>query len=167
VPNVNADSGERAWRLRAWDDSTIEEAFLEESIIAISADEIGDVTEEPSEAQFLHRLERAPSFAARSPRALRIFVGYWRVFRCEMTAGDIVVVPLTGRRVAVGEISGGYRYRAEIEDPRLRHVRDVQWLTVCPRDMLDRDIRSVVDAPGTVCSIRAVNAATRLRSLAG
>ena len=59
----------------------------------------------------------------RTPQAIGMFVGYWRAFRVEMEIGDIVVVPLLGRRVAIGEVSGAYTYRADELNPRLRHRR--------------------------------------------
>jgi hypothetical protein len=158
-------SGPRAWRLRAWDDLIIEQAMLDRSLIAISADEIGDVTNEPSVAELRARLRAAPALAGRSEQALGLFVTYWRTFRSEMQIGDVVAVPLSGRRVAIGEISGGYRYERHDPEPRLRHVRDVSWLATMSRDSLDEDLRRVVNAPGTICSIGAQDAGSRLLNL--
>ena len=39
------------WRLRAWDDIDLEQRFLTEDLIAISGDEIGDVTDWPTDAE--------------------------------------------------------------------------------------------------------------------
>jgi transcriptional regulator with XRE-family HTH domain len=158
----------RAWRLRAWDDLTIEQAMLERSIIAISADEIGDVTEELAAADYRDRLRAAPGLAGRSEQAIGLFAAYWRMFRSDMRVGDVVAVPLTGRRVAIAEITGEYRYICEEREPRLRHTRGVRWLaTSRPREQLETDLRRVVNAPGTICSISAPRAAERLRSMAG
>lgn len=159
------EGGDRSWRLRAWDDPAIEDAVLDRSLIAISADEIGDVTREPSDDELRRRLREAPQLAGRSEQAIGLFVTYWRSFRSTMDIGDLVVVPLRKRRVAVGEITGDYRYDRNDPEPRLRHVRAVKWQTTLPRDELDDDLRRVVNAPGTICAIGAPDASERLRRL--
>lgn len=159
------DRSQCAWRLRAWDDVAIEDAMLDRSIIAISADEVGDVSTEPSDDELRSRLHAAPQLAGRSEQALGLFVTYWRQFRSTMQPGDVVVVPLRDRRAAIGEITGDYRYLADEVEPRLRHIRRVQWLSTIPRAALDEDLRRVVNAPGTICTIGAPNAADRLRGL--
>ena len=40
-----------AWRLRAWDDPVLEAAWLDEAVISMSADEIGDLTTWPGDEQ--------------------------------------------------------------------------------------------------------------------
>lgn len=157
----------RAWRLRAWDDPLIEKAMVDDDLIAISADEIGDVTDEPTDDEYRARLRQAPQLADRSDKAIGTFVSYWRMFRSDMQAGDMVAVPLSDKRVAIGEIIGGYAYRPREPELRLRHIRPVRWLSSgLPRSDLDDDLRRVVNAPGTICSIGAVDAAGRLRRLA-
>lgn len=165
---TESDDAARAWRLRAWDDPVIERAMLDGQLIAISADEIGDVSEAPTIDQYRSRLRGAPSLATRSEQAIGTFAGYWNMFRSVMRPGDIVAVPLGGRRVAIAEVVGDYTYRPSEEEPRLRHIRRVRWLaTGLPRQLLPDDLRKVVNAPGTICSIRAVEATGRLRSVAG
>jgi predicted Mrr-cat superfamily restriction endonuclease len=139
--------------------------MLGRSLIAISADEIGDVTDEPSDDELRRRLRQAPQLAGRSEQALGQFVTYWRSFRSTMNIGDIVVVPLHDRRAAVGEIAGDYSYRPDEPEPRLRHVRRVTWLSTLQREELDEDLRRVVNSPGTICTIGAPNATERLRRL--
>lgn len=157
----------RAWRLRAWDDALLEQAMIVRSVIAISADEIGDVTCEPSVDEYRSRLRAAPQLAGRSDRAIGMFVTYWRMFRSDMRTGDIVAVPLTGRRVAIGEITGDYVYKVADPELRLRHTRAVRWLTEgVPRQVLDEDLRRTVNAPGTICVFGGAAAAERLRAAA-
>ncbi len=66
------------------------------SIIALSADEIGSVVEEPTADEYRTRLRTAPDLLTRSDHANGIFVGYWLRFRSEMNVGDLVAVPLLG-----------------------------------------------------------------------
>lgn len=162
-PLTNTATGSTAatvWRLRAWDDHALEERFQSESVIAMSADEIGDVTNWPSDAQLRRRL-RAGTIG-RGEQAIGMFVRYWDDFRNQMKVGDIVVVPLLGRRAAIGVIDGGYTYRPDEADPRMRHTRNMRWIRTTERAELPDDVRKVVNAPGTICRIKAGGAATSL-----
>ncbi len=154
VDDVAQDSPN--WRLRAWDDPNLEQRWLSEGVIAISQDEIGDLTTWPGDHEVRRLLEDA--FARRGAesgtQAYGTFVRYWRYFRLEMQPGQLVAVPMSARRVGIAEITGDYEYRAMEEDPRMRHVRSVRWVRRASRDDLDDAIRKVVNAPGTVCQIK-------------
>ena len=150
-----------AWRLRAWDDAALEERFMRESLISISADEIGDVTAWPGDDEMRRRLRAGTT--GRGEQAIGMFVRYWDDFRNQMKPGDVVVVPLLGRRAAIGVIAGGYEYRASETEPKMRHVRKVRWLRTVERSALDDGIRKVVNAPGTICRINAPGAADSLQ----
>lgn len=134
--------------------------MLANNAIAISADEIGDLSAWPDENELRARLRQA--FPDRTEQAIGTFAGYWRMFRNEMQPGDIVVMPLTGRRAAIGEITGDYTYDRDQTDDRFRHRRSVRWLRTTSRSLLDEDIRKVVNAPGTICRINAPGAAQRM-----
>lgn len=149
-----------AWRLRAWDDPVLEATWLEEGVVSMSKDEIGDLTTWPGDEQVARRLTEA--LPERSDQAIGTFVTYWRYFAREMEVDDIVVTPMSGKRAGVARITGDYRYNEGATDARLRHVRPVEWLKVVQRADLDEDIRRVVNAPGTLCRIGAPDAAARL-----
>jgi len=155
------DRESRAWRVRAWDDPFLEQRFLDEHAVAMSNDELDDLTDFPDEGSLRRRLQDA--HPNRGPQAIGTFVRYWHNFRIDMTPDDMVVVPLSGRRAAVGEVAGDYEYVGDEPEPRFRHRRSVRWLGVMERDDLDEDLRGVVNAPGTICRFRASNAADRLR----
>jgi len=144
------------WRLRAWDDSALERRWLDEGVIAISDDELGDLTDWPGERELRRQLEEALEERgdARKPQAYGTFVRYWRSFRLDMRPGDRVAVPLTGRRVGVAEITGPYEYRADEPEPKMRSVR---WLAQRDRADLPEALRRVVNAPGTICEIKQAN----------
>lgn len=149
------------WRLRAWDDAVLEERFMRESLISISADEIGDVTAWPGDDEMRRRLREGTRTLGqdRGEQAIGMFVRYWDDFRNQMKPGDVVVVPLLGRRAAIGVITGDYAYCAAEDEPKMRHVRSVRWLRTIERSALDDRIRKVVNAPGTICRINAPGAA--------
>ena len=158
--DVTSTEGPRVdWRLRAWDDPELEQRWLNEGVIAISRDEIGDLTSWPGDDALRHRLERALEERGdpRTDRAYSTFVRYWRSFRLDMKPGDRVAVPLTGRRVAIGEIVGDYEYVEQEPEPRVRHIRRVRWLARCDRSDLDEALRRVVNAPGTIGRINKAN----------
>lgn len=150
------------WRLRAWDDPQLEQRFLNESVISISADEIGDVTKWPGDDEMRRRLREATDALGqnRGQQAIGMFVRYWDDFRNQMKPGDAVVVPMLGRRAAIGRIDSDYRYTppAAEREPKMRHLRDVTWLRTVDRADLPNDIRKVVNAPGTICRINAPGA---------
>lgn len=147
------------WRLRAWDEPALEERFLNEGVIAMSADEIGDMTIWPNEDELRRRLRAGTT--DRGEQAIGTFVRYWDNFRNQMHRGDLVVVPLLGRRAAIGIIEGDYTYRPN-EVPKMRHARKVRWLRTTERAALDDGIRKVGNAPGTICRIKAPGTAAAL-----
>ena len=118
---VTSTDGSRVdWRLRAWDDPELGQRWLDEGVISISRDEIGDVTSWPGDDALRDRLRRGLEEIGdpRSERAITTFVRYWRSFCLDMKPGDRVAVPLTGRRVAIGEIIGHYRVRGPMNPNR-------------------------------------------------
>ncbi len=154
---ASATDATTVWRLRAWDEPALEERFLSEGVIAMSADEIGDMTSWPSDDELRRRLRAGTD--NRGEQAIGMFVRYWDDFRNRMKPGDVVVVPLLGRRAAIGLITGDYEYRFTENEPRMRHTRKVRWLRTVDRSALDDGIRKVVNAPGTICRIKALGAA--------
>ncbi len=161
-PNEAAATRRRqdAWRLRAWNDPELERRWLDEGVISISKDEIGDLTTWPGDDAVATRLREA--LPERSRQAIGMFVTYWRYFREDMARADLVAVPLTGSRVAIGEITSDYRHSPAEPDERMRHLRSVIWERTLQRSDLDDDLRRVVNAPGTICRINAEGATERL-----
>lgn len=80
-----------------------------------------------------------------------------------------MAVPLSGRRFAVAEVVGDYRYVAdEPQTVGLRLSRAFATSAMCagsplsPPQALDEDLRRVVNAPGTICAVGAPHANSRL-----
>lgn len=144
------------WRVRVHDDPALQQTMLDAGVVAIGGSEIGDLSARQSDGEIARRLRAA--MPGRSERAITTFVRYWRQFLNEMVAGDYVLVPLAGRRVAIGEVVGPYAFRGDAERPELRHTRPVDWLAVLARDRLDPELRARVDAPGTIGRVRVPDA---------
>lgn len=160
MPETVEEEPGTVWRLRAWDDPDLERAWHARRVITISDDEVGDLTDWLPEPELAARLTKA--LPERSRQAIGMFVTYWRYFRVEMAPGDLVLVPQSGKRVSVARVTGDYFYDRDELNSKLRHQRPVEWLRTISRSDLDEDIRRVVNAPGTICQVRAPMAAERL-----
>ena len=161
--STSAATGPAAWRQRAWDDPAVEQVMLDESFLAVSADELGDLTHRPSREQLWQLLRDAPALADRGDQAIGTFATYWDIFINRIRRDDLVIVSLTGNRFAIGRVTGDYRYDDTRSEVRLRHQRPAHWLVRgASRKLLPDDIRKVVNAPGTICALNAPDAAARL-----
>jgi restriction system protein len=146
------------WRVRIFDDPQLQQEMLSRGIVALGADELPDLGSRPNDEKLARKLHAA--FPERTKSAISIFVGYWRAFLDGMQKGDYILAPLAGGRVAIGRIRGSYRYDRSAREPRLRHTRSVEWLRTTSCDQLTEEMRGVVEAPGTVGSVRALRVAT-------
>jgi 8-oxo-dGTP diphosphatase len=155
--------GHTVWRVRLPDDPALQQAMLDQGILAIGGDELGDLARRPSDNALAARLRAV--LPGRSESTIAHFAGYWRAFLDEMKVGDYVLVPLTEGRAAIGRLRGGYRHRAKASDPRLRHTRRTEWLKTIGRDALQHGLRKRLDAPGTVGSVRAAGVARSVDEL--
>lgn len=101
------------------------------------------------------------------PRRVGNWTGQVWAFTVAMKPGDLVLVPSkAAATVAVGEITGPYRYEAGGE-AIYRHVRSVRWLnTAVPRSAFDQDLLYSMGAVMTICEIRRNEAERRVRAMA-
>lgn len=152
--------GPRAWRLRAWSDPDLEQQLLDRSIIAITQDEFGDLTAWPGDEAMRETI--ADRIYDTGPQGVGLRLRYLKDFRFGIEPGDVVVVPLAGRRVGVAEVTSDYRYVADEPEPRLRHQRSVRWRWIGSRDRLPADVLRTTNAPGTIASIKSDDAAAAL-----
>jgi restriction system protein len=88
-------------------------------------------------------------------------------FAREMKVGDWVVLPLKNKpAIAIGEITGNYKYDAKAEDPYF-HSRTVKWLaTDVPRSSFDQDLLYSFGAFMTICEVTRNDAEQRVRAMA-
>lgn len=138
--------------------------MINEGVVAVGGHELDDLSHRPTLEEL--RVDLGDRFPDRNQRAIGIFVGYWRSFLYDMVVGDVLALSLTGGRVAVGRIIGGYMYRPDQPD-HVRHARPVDYLiSNLPRDRFDEDIRATFNSRGTICRIRAHEAVRRLETAA-
>ncbi|MGW6446140.1 CBS domain-containing protein [Lentzea sp. NPDC055074] len=90
----------------------------------------------------------------------------WRLLR-EIETGDHVVMPLKRTRlIAIGRVSGAYRFRAECS-PGFQHVRPVEWLrSDLPRDAVGPDLLPSLNSLLTIAGLRRAGAPRRIAELA-
>ncbi len=152
----------RAFRIHAWTDDRLEQEMLANGFISIGGDEIGDLTGVHDREAIREILAR--TMPERSARAIPLFVGYWTRFLWEAEQGDIIVLPLRDRSVAIGELTGPYHYAAA-SDARARHRRSVAWTTFVPRDVFDSELTKVLNSQHTVQDFKSPQAVAALESL--
>jgi predicted Mrr-cat superfamily restriction endonuclease len=153
-----------AYRVHAWRDPQLELQMIANGFVSIGGDEIGDLTG-LTDAETI-RDWLTESMPDRSPRAISLFVGYWRRFLWEAAPGDLVVLPSRARNVAIGEFVGPYHF-VKTAEPHARHRRAVSWIaTGVDRDAFDADLVTTLNGQHTVQEFEAARTVRRLRSLA-
>ena len=85
-----------------------------------------------------------------------------------MQEGDLVVLPRKGTsQLAIGRVTGPYRYLSDEVEPSRRHVRPVAWIRVdVPRSVVKQDLLYSLGAFMTYCEVSRNEAAQRIGVLA-
>ena len=113
------------WQVRAGSDAESAPGFLESGQIDIGFGWHSDVGALNSREEFNSLLTEAERSADTEAHTRSAATQLWR-FAHEMAEGDLVLVPLPGNQVHIGEITGPYRFE---ENPSGHsHARDVHWL---------------------------------------
>ena len=136
--------------------------MIANGFVSIGGDEIGDLTG-VSDVQIRSWLTK--TMQVRTPRAIALFVGYWRRFR-GANSGDLVVLPTQSLGVAIGEYVGPYHYVSDA-NPHARHRRAVSWNRVgVSREAFGSDLVVTLNGRHTVQEFNADGAVHRLRLIA-
>ncbi|QTR03995.1 hypothetical protein J7S33_02985, partial [Saccharothrix algeriensis] len=100
-------------------------------------------------------------------QALRNFAAQLWALRERIAVGDLVVMPLkSSPHIAIGRVTGDYRYLGDEPEPDRRHVRPVEWLvTDLSRTVIKQDLLYSLGAFSTVCELSRNDAAWRLQQL--
>lgn len=139
MTNNGNQSGQKAWIVRAGEDSRHAEGFAAAGAIAIGWNDIpglGDLRGmEQKEIEALLRAEgRSAGVASADAREMIDF-------REGMQVNDVVVTPDSpAREILVGDVSGEYEYRADAPLGDYRHVRTVSWVGRFGRDSLSPEL---------------------------
>lgn len=154
----------RAFRVHAWKDKDLEAQMLADGFVSVGGAEVGDLSQVRHAEAIQALLTR--TMPDKPPRAIALYVGYWRRFLWEAEIGDLVVLGTRDRRVAIGEFAGNYEYTPD-GDPRLQHRRRVIWRRIgVDRAVLGDDLLRTMNSQHTVQDFMAADAAARLRVIA-
>ena len=110
----------------------------------------------------------ATALPQEKPQAHTNYAAQLWALKGRMADGDLVVLPRKGTaQLAIGKITGPYRYRSEEVDPTRRHTRPVQWIRVdVPRSIVKQDLLYSLGAFMTYCEVSRNEAARRISTLA-
>lgn len=132
----------RLWIIRSLRAEAYEDIAFREGLVAVGWVAVGDLAAVADQAHLRAQVKAAYPFvetASADAYAIQLFQ-----FRNVIGPGDLVL--LLRRRspdVAVGWITGDYRYRVDSRD-EVRHVRPVRWLRLdLPRSVVERELPSL------------------------
>lgn len=149
------------WLVRAGSHGEHEQNCLENNIVIIGWEELGDIQNIKDKGELIKQFEQ--TYPNQKPKArLNKANQVWR-FRNEIKIGDLVVLPLKSEpSIAVGKVISGYKYTTKY-GADAGHYRDVEWLTKdMPRTRLNQDLLYSLGAFLTVCRIQRNDAETRI-----
>ncbi|MFB9235429.1 hypothetical protein ACFFWC_07730 [Plantactinospora siamensis] len=132
----------KLWIIRSLRAEAYEEIAFREGLVAVGWDAVGDLAAVADQAHIRARVKAAYPFVETSSAdayARQLFQ-----FRSVVGPDDLVLLLRRSRPdVAVGWITGDYRYRLDLRD-EVRHVRPVRWLRLdVPRSVVERELPSL------------------------
>lgn len=131
---------EPAWVIRSGRYGEREAWALSEGYSGGGWDEVPDLSPLTTREQVAEILAEAlPELAA---NVLANYTGQMYALRRRIQPGHLIVMPLkSARSLALGVVTGGYRYLAQEPDPSKRHVVEVDWrVTDLPRSDVKQDL---------------------------
>jgi restriction system protein len=141
-----------------------EDRFLDRAVIGCGWQEMQDLS------AFRDRESLKAKYRATYPGSsegnINAQAGQLWAFAQSMKPGDHVVVPLKTRgQIAVGRITGPYKWAPESE-PDMRHLRSVEWLLRdLPRTTFDKDLLFSFGASQTISTASRNNAEERVLAM--
>lgn len=154
-----------AWLVRAGKSGEREQWALENGCTGAGFGDIGDLTA-LSDREAVVDAVIHDVVGAQGGKVRNIAAQLWAL-RSRIKVDDLVVMPLKNSpHLALGRITGNYRYIAAEADPERRHRRPVDWVvTDVPRTLVKQDLLYSLGAFSTVCEISRNDAAWRLEQL--
>jgi restriction system protein len=156
----------RAWTVRGGANGEREQAALDDGLIILGWEEVGEDLSRVGSRDELSVLLRA-AYPDDGRRTIDNWTYQLWQFLSVMQIGDLVVMPRKHRPViAIGRVTGNYQYRVNAP-PELRHVRQVVWIKRdVERAALRGDLRDSMGSFRTVSELSRRDAAKRVQSLA-
>ncbi len=149
------------WLVRAGRYGDQEQVALDNNIVTIGWNELGDISNYQNKESFFTLFETI--YSNEKPKAIINKANQvWR-FKNEIEIGDLVVLPLKQEpSIAVGEVISSYEFTEDL-GPDIIHIRRVKWITKdMPRTSLNQDLLYSLGAFMTVCRIQRNDAETRI-----
>ncbi|MGW5238639.1 restriction endonuclease [Monashia sp. NPDC004114] len=152
-----------AWIVRAGRTGEREEWALQHGVAGGGFSELVDLTQLTTRDAIKAAVVSALPTAT-SGRQYNIAGQSWAL-RHGIAAGDLIVMPMkTTKKIALGECTYGYTYRATEADPSRRHTIGVDWKrTDIGRAAFKDDLLNTINGAMTVFQASKNNAETRLR----
>ena len=154
----------RAWLIRAGRSGERDDFAIEGNLAGGGFHEVPDLTNVSTRDEMRETVRSA--YPKDSDGKVANFAGQLWALRSRVSPGNIVVLPLkTTSQVALGVVTGGYRY---LDDPDAgrRHVVAVDWKrTDVPRTAIGKDLLYSLGAFMTVCEIKRNDGAWRLQQI--
>ena len=153
----------RVWLVRGGKHGETETLSLDKGVAAIGFSDVPDVGNVSSREDIADMLKASNGSEPEGRITNRSAQLYTFAHRIEL--GDLVVMPLkTKAKIAVGEVTGGYKYIPE--NPEGKHAIEVNWLQQdIPRATFKQDLLYSLGAFMTVCQIKRNNALTRIQTV--
>ncbi len=150
------------WLVRAGRHGVQEQDALENNVITIGWNELGDLSN-IKDKESLTKLYFEVNPNAKKRQAANEVGQIWR-FVHEIQKGDLVALPLRLQSgIAISKVKGDYEYKELTNNTK--HIRHVKWLKTIPRSAFDQDILYSLGAFMTVCKIERNEAENRVRNL--
>lgn len=153
------------WGLRAGRHGENESYALDNNVIVIGWEKLGDVSACGSREEIAELM--AASFPDVQSTTLPIWTGEVWALKERIRKGDVVVLPLKTRSaLAIGRIEGPYQFEPTAP-PDAKHQRRVVWIRKdLPRNEVDQDILFSLGSTLTVFQVRRDDAEKRLLAIA-
>jgi restriction system protein len=152
----------KAWLVRGGRAGERDQWALDSNVVGLGFHEVPDLS--PCGDRDSIRSVTAASIPNLTDQAVTNYAAQLWAFKERIAIGDLAVLPVKNTPyVAVGRVTGPYRYDPSQPDPGRRHIRPVEWIRKdLPRTELGQDLLYSLGAFLTVCQVRRNDAAWRL-----
>ena len=139
----------KLWMVRSGESGYLLEKFMEQSIVAIGWNEIGDISKKLNLEDLKDKIQA--SYPNYKISQVNNFAGQIFRFKNEFQKGDHVITynPET-RQYTLGKITSDYKFSAEKE---FNHYREVVWERTIPRDNLSTKTKNTLGSVLTIFKI--------------
>src|SRR5690242_240339 len=151
----------QTWIVRAGREDEYEQEALEQSVVAMGWQRLGDLSQQRTQRAIKTLVEN--SYAEISGRSRVEMIVQVVAFRSKMAVGDFVILLRSDApTVAIGTVTGDYEHRPQLPAP---HVRPVRWLR---KNVTTTEIGSdLLNAPAltSIYQVRVPDAEARLQAV--